>query len=37
MISLQEIKKFQDELAHIDVVDYAKNLKHRKKNGKKRK
>lgn len=37
MISLQEIKKFQEELSHIDVVDYAKNLKYRKKGGKKRK
>ena len=37
MISLQEIKRFHEELSHIDVTDFAKNLKNRKKNGKKRK
>lgn len=37
MISFKEIMKFQQELSHIDVVDYAKNLKYRKKGGKKRK
>lgn len=33
----QDVKKFQEELLHIDVLDFAKSLKPRKKNGKKRK
>ena len=37
MITLAEIKQFLEDMAFVKVTDFAKTLKPRRKNGKKRK